>query len=83
MDKVDIAFAQNAGDMTLQLESRGTNLLRSADVRFTDEELQVEYSGDEMGEYIYRMGDLQLRWGGQRISSSGGGSPRGPDVHQF
>ncbi len=63
MDKLDIVLSQGFGQMTLNLESRGTNLLAPSDHRFTDEDKQAEVTGDLMGEYIYRMADLQLRWG--------------------
>lgn len=71
MDKVDISFTKNTGSMLLSLESRGTNFLGSSDWRFTDEDLQAEYPGDLMGEYIYQMADLVLRWGAQGYRGPG------------
>ena len=68
MDKVDIALAEHIGQMTLMCESRGTNLLRTPDNRFTDEDKQIEVSGDLGAEYVYRMADLQLSWGGFGVS---------------
>jgi hypothetical protein len=75
MDKVDIVFTPGGGLATMQLESRGTNLLTASDLRFTDEELQIEFSGDLLGEYIYRMADLKLRWGDKDVFGSGIGGP--------
>jgi hypothetical protein len=69
MDKVDITFVKNEGHMQLALESRATNLLTASDHRFTDEDLQADYSGDVFAEYVYRMTDLVLRWGGQGVRS--------------
>jgi len=69
MDTVNISFTKNNATIQMQLESRGTNLLTSSDVRFTDEDLQREYPGDRGGEYIYRMSDLTLRWGAQGVWS--------------
>ena len=63
MDKVDITLAQGLGTMTMSLESRGTKFLSSSDRRYTDEDKQAEVTGDLFAEYIYRMIDLQLRWG--------------------
>ncbi len=63
MDKMDISLNRNVGTMVLTCESRGTNLLRASDHRFTDEDKQAEVSGDLLGEYIYRMMDLELFWG--------------------
>lgn len=71
MDKIDIVLQDGLAQMTLSLESRGTNLLTASDWRFTDEDKQVEVNGDLMGEYIYRMADLQLRWGEHRFGSFG------------
>jgi hypothetical protein len=62
----------------MALESRGTNFLSRSDLRFTDEELQIEYAGDLGGEYIYRMADLTLRWGSQRFQGSGIFQPAPP-----
>ncbi len=76
MDKVDVVLNQGFGQMSLNLESRGTNLLRNSDHRFTDEDKQVEVPGDLMAEYVYRMADLTLRWGSVPIG--GGGPTHGP-----
>lgn len=64
MDKIDVVLSQGLGQMTLNLESRGTNLLTASEHRFNDETKQAEVPGDLMGEYIYRMADLQLVWAG-------------------
>ncbi len=69
MDKMDVALNQNVGQITLTCESRGTNLLRASDHRFTDEDKQAEVPGDLLGEYIYRMIDLQLFWGDKTFFS--------------
>ncbi len=71
MDKIDIIFVKNKGQISLQLESRGTNLLSSSDHRFTDEDKQREVSGDLFAEYIFRMSDLVLRWGSTTVGGSG------------
>ena len=76
MDKVDIGMNQAFSAMTLSLESRGTNLLRASDLRFTDEDKQRDFSGDLMAEYIYRMADLKLNWGGHNSTLTG---PYGPE----
>lgn len=69
MDKIDISLNTALGQMQLTCESRGTNLQRSSDHRFTDEDKQIEVNGDLMGEYIYRMADLQLFWGDREFTS--------------
>lgn len=74
MDKVDAAAKENQAQMQLNLESRGTNFLSASDLRFTDEDLQAEYPGDLMGEYIYRMYDLQLHWAGKTTAWTIGGA---------
>ena len=86
MDKVDIALNQGIAQMSLTCESRGTNLLRSSDHRFTDEDKQAEVTGDLMAEYVYRMTDLQLVWGEQEVVNigvwgGGGSGDRGDDVN--
>lgn len=63
MDTVNIALGPQTGEMVLTCESRGTNLATASDWRFTDEDKQLEVSGDKLGQYIYRMVDLTLRWG--------------------
>lgn len=79
MDKADIVLNEGIGQITLTCESRGVNLLRSSDQRFTDEDKQAEISGDLLGEYIYRMPDLVLTWGTSTITIAGavGGSTGG------
>ena len=69
MDKVDIGLAEGLGQMVLTCESRGTNLLRASDHRFTDEDKQAEVSGDLIAEYVYRMIDLTLFWGDKEFRS--------------
>ena len=68
MDKVDAMVKQNLAQLMMNLESRGTSFLTFSDWRFTDEDLQAEYPGDLMGEYIYAMYDLQLHWGGKNTN---------------
>ncbi len=77
MDKVDVALNEGMGQMSMTCESRGTNLLRSSDHRFTDEDKQAELAGDLIAEYVHRMIDLQLVWGEKEILGvpPGGGEP--------
>jgi len=70
MDKVDISFSQGKAEMTLTCESRATVLQGFSDIRFTDEQLQYDYPGDVAGEYIYRMLDMQLKWGGGQVTAA-------------
>lgn len=75
MDKVDISLDDGLAQMTMYCESRGTNLLRSPDQRFTDEDKQAEVSGDLAAEYVFAMQDLDLVWGGSKVgppASQGG-----------
>lgn len=85
MDKIDVVLQAGFAQMTLNLESRGTNLLTASDKRFTDEDKQIEVAGDLIGEYIYRQSDLQLRWGTQGVFGSGvyGREQRNPDSRCF
>lgn len=80
MDKAGISVGQGKAEITLTCESRATNLQTASDLRFSDEDLQAAFSGDLAGEYIFRMADLVLNWGGdtvQQSSGSTGGSTRG------
>ena len=72
MDKVDINLAEGIGALTLTCESRATNLKGASDLRFTDEDLQAAFTGDLAGEYIFRMADLQLKWGGEASTGTTG-----------
>ena len=63
MDKAEISMTKGQGQIQLGLESRATNLLTSADLRFTNEDKQGSNPGDQGGEYIFRMADLILKWG--------------------
>ena len=76
MDKVNITLGDGLASMTLICESRGTNLLRASDFRFTDEDKQREVTGDLGAEYVWRMEDLQLTWGGRGVNPFP--TPRGP-----
>ncbi len=87
MDNVIIVFQQYGGQMTLNLESRGTNLLRSSDHRFTDEDKQAQSNGDLIAEYVYRMLDVSFVWGGKVVTQGifagdnfNRGNVRGRDV---
>lgn len=70
MDKADITLGKGTGSITLTCESRLTNLRGASDARFTDEDLQIAVAGDLGGEYIYRMADLVLKWGGNQQGQS-------------
>lgn len=72
MDKVDINLGAGIGALTLSCESRATNLKGASDLRFTDEDLQAAFAGDLGGEYIFRMADLQIKWGGETSGSTTG-----------
>ncbi len=79
MDTVEIALDDGIGHMTLTCESRGTNLRRASDHRFSDEDKQAEVSGDLLAEYAWRMVDLQLFWGDSQWNGGpvGGGTGQG------
>jgi len=64
MDKADIVLGKQTGELTLTCESRLTIGQQSSDLRFSDEDLQAAQPADLAGEYIFRMGDLILQWGG-------------------
>lgn len=74
MDKVDINLGKTTGELTLTCESRATIGQQSSDLRFSDEDLQAAVAGDLGGEYIFRMSDLVLTWGGDSIQQSGLGT---------
>jgi hypothetical protein len=71
MDKVDITLGDATGEMTLTCESRATIGQGASDLRFSDEDLQAAVAGDLGGEYIFRMSDLILSWGGDTLQQSG------------
>ena len=64
MDKAGISIGQGKAEITLSCESRATNLQNSSDRRFSDEDLQAQVNGDLGGEYIFRMADFVVNWGG-------------------
>ena len=74
MDTVEIALSERTAEMTLTAESRALIGRRASDLRFTDEQLQHDFTGDLAGEYIFRMPDLVLAFGGdnQRAQSGPG-----------
>lgn len=72
MDKCTITLGKGKADIVLQCESRASILQQASDLRFTDEQLQSDYSGDLGGEYIYRMLDIQLPWGDGKVSTGTG-----------
>lgn len=72
MDKADINLGAGIGALMLSCESRATNLKGASDLRFTDEDLQAAFTGDLGGEYIFRMADLQIKWGGETSSGTTG-----------
>lgn len=74
MDKAGISVGQGKAQITLTCESRATNLANASDQRFSDEDLQAAVSGDLAAEYIFRMADLVLNWGGDTQSQLSGNS---------
>jgi hypothetical protein len=68
MDKAGISVGAGKAEITLTCESRATNLQTASDLRFSDEDLQAAVTGDKAGEYIYRMSDLVINWGGDSIT---------------
>lgn len=64
MDKPGYTFSQGRADMIMTCESKATILQETPDLRFTDEQLQADFTGDLAAEYVYRMADLILEWGG-------------------
>ena len=86
MDKADIVLGKDTGELTMTCESRATLGRQSSDLRFSDEDLQAAVTGDLAGEYIFRMGDLVLSWGGDTLQQgltngtafSGTSRPRNP-----
>ena len=77
MDKAGISVGQGKAEITLTCESRATNLQKASDLRFSDEDLQAAFNGDLAGEYIFRMADLVLNWGGDTIQQSTGSGSGG------
>lgn len=67
MDKADLTLDKNVASITMTCESRATILQDAPLLRFTDEALQEEYTGDLGGEYIFRMLDMQLPWGDGKV----------------
>ncbi len=78
MDNVNIVLSDGRGDLTLNCESRAIKLQGNSDLRFTDEQLQSDYTGDLAGEYIFRMMDIQLKWGDNNVQTPHGLSRWGP-----
>jgi len=70
MDKPGFTFEQGKADLIMTCESKATLLQDRPDVRFTDEQLQSDYTGDLAAEYVFRMQDLVLEWGGGDGNSS-------------
>jgi hypothetical protein len=84
MDKVDITLGNNTAEMTMTCESRATIGQQSSDLRFSDEDLQAAVTGELGGEYIFRMGDLILTWGGDTMGQGnnlGSGAFYTPSTH--
>lgn len=78
MEYMTISLKEKTGSIVLRCEGRGSNLRRSSDVRFTDEDKQREVNGDLLAEYVYRMADLELYWGDRQFNSPLGGGGGGP-----
>jgi len=72
MDHVIISLGQHTAELTMICESRGTNGRGRSDIRFTDEDKQITDSGDLIAEYVFRMADLQIKWGGEQVQGSPG-----------
>lgn len=77
MDTCDLTLEEGRADIIMTCESRAAILQDASDLRFTDEQLQSDYSGDLGGEYIYRMLDIELPWGDGKVSAERPGIPVG------
>lgn len=77
MENVDMVLGKERGTMSVTCYDQNAIGQRASDLRFTDEDKQRESSGDLFGEYIYRMADLQLQWGGRVITGGGVGGGSG------
>lgn len=72
MDKPGFVFEKGKANLLMTCESKATILQDRPDLRFTDEQLQSDFSGDLAAEYVYRMRDLVLEWGGGQASTGSG-----------
>lgn len=64
MDKPGFTFDKGKADLIMTCESKATRFQETPDIRFTDEQLQADYTGDLGAEYVFRMPDITLEWGG-------------------
>jgi hypothetical protein len=69
MDVMTIEIAQNSATISLRCESRLRR--KPAAARYTDEDLQIRYSGDNFFAHLHTVGQ-QKRWGGSTVAAGGG-----------
>ena len=70
METADVTLDKGVAGVRLRLESRAANLNRSSDNRYTDEDKQIEVSGDLFARYVWRMADLELFWGDRALGGN-------------
>jgi hypothetical protein len=69
MDVMTIEIDQGSATISLRCESRLRR--KPAVARYTDEDLQLRYSGDNFFAHLHTVGQ-QRRWGGSTVAAGGG-----------
>jgi len=82
MDTCSIAEGAETARITLTVESRLADLKRSRERRYTHDDQQIDFPGDLGFEFVAKLQELSLVWGGQNVpvsAPSGGQSQSGRD----
>lgn len=77
MDNLEIDDGAESATIRVFAESRMVDLRRSNERRFTHEDQQIDFPGDDGLDYMPTAQSTPFMWGGQRVPSyaGGGGSP--------
>lgn len=69
LDSISVEVGESSGSMTVTAESRLSFWDKANLRRYTDVDQQAEYAGDKFFEYLPQMFELELQWGGQKVST--------------
>ncbi len=83
IDTAELVEGAEFATIKVNIENELVSLQMARERRYTDEDQQQEYSGDKGFEYVPKLQEMNVLWGGvgAAIPSSGGGGYIGPKTH--
>ena len=82
IDSAELVEGAEFSTMKVNIENEAVSLQNPREQRHTDEEQQEEYPGDKGFEFVPKLQEKNVMWGGKSSAiPSSGGSSGGPKIH--